>query len=193
MNFMFPTQRRGKAWCVQGTTDALISVAGVGYGWLWGVEAKDVDRGQSMKDQSVMPQRTDVIFRVMGSHWRKWHNQTNCTIILEVSKTGYIWHHFPEEKAETYRKTVLCPAIQLISLKVRIIKKKKINVPSSPQYQKLNTNLSPALTTHLQSQVWSPPFYRGGIQSSERWNHLPKSIRSQLLLRLLSARGCGRH
>lgn len=68
MNFMFPTQRQGKARRVRETTDALVSVAGVGYGWLWSVEAKDVDRGQSMKDQSVMPQRTDVIFRVMGSH-----------------------------------------------------------------------------------------------------------------------------
>lgn len=48
--------------------DTRFNVAGVGYGWLWGVEARDVGRGQIIKDLSTMQQRTDFVLRVMGSH-----------------------------------------------------------------------------------------------------------------------------
>lgn len=48
--------------------DTPFSVAGVRYGWLWGVEARDVGRGHITKDLSLMPWRIDFIFRVMGSH-----------------------------------------------------------------------------------------------------------------------------
>lgn len=48
--------------------DAPFSVAGVAWGWSWGAEARDVGRGQIIKDLSVMPWRIDFILRVMGSH-----------------------------------------------------------------------------------------------------------------------------
>lgn len=48
--------------------DTPISVAGVAHGWLWGSEARDMGRGQIIKDLPIMSQRVDFILSIMGSH-----------------------------------------------------------------------------------------------------------------------------
>lgn len=45
--------------------DTSFSVAGVGYGQLWGIETRDMGRDQIIKDLATM------LMRVKGSHLKK--------------------------------------------------------------------------------------------------------------------------